>query len=80
MYFLKLGVNDDRILAVLKKRGGDDIDLADLETLMGLRTAISDGDITVDEAFPPHKPKQLYTGSNTAVKPKTKLICQVVFT
>jgi hypothetical protein len=38
---------------------------------MGLRTAISDGDITVDEAFPPLKPKQLYTGSNTAVKPKT---------
>jgi hypothetical protein len=70
VYFLKLGVSEDRILAVLKKTGGDDIDLGDLELLMGIRTAISDGDTTVDAAFPPLKPKQVYRGSDTAVKPK----------
>jgi hypothetical protein len=72
VYFLKLGVSEDRILAVLKKTGGDDIDLGDLELLMGIRTAISDGDTTVDAAFPTRSPKKVYRGSDTAVKPKAR--------
>ena len=72
VYFLKLGVSEDRILAVLNKTGGDDIDLGDLELLMGIRTAISDGDTTIDAAFPTLSPKKVYRGSDTAVRPKAR--------
>lgn len=51
--FAKMGVRADRILARLEKRAVDDIDLTDLETLTGLRTAIRENEITLDEAFPP---------------------------
>lgn len=51
--FLKMGVQKDRILAVLQVRSLDDITLEHLETLLGLHTAIRDGTISVDEAFPP---------------------------
>ena len=49
--FGKMGVQKDKILALLNKRSVDDIDLADLETLFGLHTAIKDGQTTIDEAF-----------------------------
>ncbi len=51
-YFQKMGVSLDRILAVLGKIGLEDIDLKDLETLTGLKTAIKDGDTTIEAAFP----------------------------
>ncbi len=51
-YFLKMGVPKDRILSTLGVNNIEDIQLAHLETLTGLRTAIADGDTTVDEAFP----------------------------
>ena len=51
-YFLKLGVHRDRILSVLGVTSIEDIQLQHLETLTGLRTAIADGDTTVEEAFP----------------------------
>ncbi len=41
-----------RILSRLGKSSVENIDLADLEVLIGLGTAIRDGDTTVDEAFP----------------------------
>jgi hypothetical protein len=49
----KRGVEKERVLARLDRKGVDDIDLADLETLIGLGTAIKDGAQTLDEAFPP---------------------------
>ena len=51
-YFQKMGIALDRILAVLGKVGLEDIDLKDLETLTGLKTAIKDGDTTIEAAFP----------------------------
>lgn len=51
-YFAKLGVDAARVLAVLEKHSIDDVDLEDLETLTGLRTAIKDGDTSLEEAFP----------------------------
>ncbi len=50
--FGKMGVTKDRVLAVVGKAATDDIDLPALETLLGLHTAIRDGDTTIDEAFP----------------------------
>ena len=45
-------VTTPRILARLGKTGIDAIDLMDIEMLIGLGTALRDGDISVDEAFP----------------------------
>jgi hypothetical protein len=50
--FASLGVKPDRIFAKLEVVGIDDIGLEHLETLIGLHTAIKDGDTTVDEVFP----------------------------
>lgn len=50
--FEKLEVPRDRVLLRLGKSGADDIDLSDLELLIGLGTAIKNGDTTIDEAFP----------------------------
>jgi hypothetical protein len=50
--FGKMGVKLDKILASLSKKSLEEIDLADLETLFGLHTAIKDGHTTIDEAFP----------------------------
>lgn len=49
--FGALGVNQTQILAKLAKPGVEDIGLGDIETLIGLHTAIKEGDTTVDEAF-----------------------------
>lgn len=49
--FGKMGVKLDKILPLLNKKALEEIDLADLETLFGLHTAIKDGHTTIDEAF-----------------------------
>lgn len=49
----QMGVTEDRILAVLEVRKMEDIGLEQLEILIGLGTALKDGDTTVEEAFPP---------------------------
>lgn len=51
-YFAKMGVTKERILETLGKQGVEDIDLVDYEKLIGLKTAIKDGDTTIEEAFP----------------------------
>lgn len=48
----KMGPTLDRILAVVEVKRVEDVDLEKLETLIGLGTAIKDGAITVDIAFP----------------------------
>ena len=55
-YFGKMGVTKDRVLAVLEITSEEDFTLDHMATLTGLRTAIKDGDITVDDAFPAPKP------------------------
>lgn len=52
----KLGVDLDRVLAALGRAAVAEITLDDLETLVGLKTAVADGDTTLDEAFPPVAP------------------------
>jgi hypothetical protein len=54
-YFVKMGVPRERIFAALGVGGVDDVTLAHLETLTGFRTAITDGDSSVDEVFPDPK-------------------------
>jgi hypothetical protein len=48
----KMGATLDRILARVGKAGAPDVGLEELEILIGLGTAIKNGESTVDEAFP----------------------------
>ena len=48
----QMGVPEARILAVVEARKVDDITLDKLEILIGLGTALKDGEITIEEAFP----------------------------
>ena len=52
---LQMGATEERVLAVLERKQVEDITAKDLEKLIGLGTAIKDGDKTVDEVFPPIK-------------------------
>lgn len=47
-----LKIDEHRVFVVLGIKGWNDLGTEHLETLTGLRTAIQDGDTTVDEAFP----------------------------
>lgn len=51
--FSSMGVETERVLAVLEKASIESVDLDDLTTLIGIGTAIKDGEQTVEEAFPP---------------------------
>ncbi len=48
----QFGVKEDRILAILNRRSVDELTFDDVAKLIGLGTAIYDGDTTVEEAFP----------------------------
>ena len=50
--FSKLGISKDRLLGYLTRESLDDVTIGDLEDMLGLFTAIRDGDTTIDEAFP----------------------------
>lgn len=52
----KLGVTNDRVLARLGKTGVEDIGLEELEVLIGLGTAIKNGEQGIDDAFPTAAP------------------------
>jgi len=49
----KIGVPRERIFARVGKSGIEDIGLEELEILIGLGTAIKNGDVSIDDAFPP---------------------------
>jgi len=51
-YFGKLGVKPEQVLAYLGKAGLEDIDLIDIKRLLGLVTALKEGDTTIEESFP----------------------------
>ena len=48
-----IGIEPERVFSALEISGPDDITAELLATLTGLRTAIKDGDVTIEEAFPP---------------------------
>jgi hypothetical protein len=52
----KIGVPRDRVFAKLDKRAVDDIGLEDLEVLIGLGTAIKNGEAQIDDLFPAVRP------------------------
>lgn len=53
-----LGIDAKRVFAALGIAGIADLSLDHIETLTGLRTAIKDGEVTIDEAFPYEPVKQ----------------------
>ena len=53
----KLNINLKRVWNALNVAGIDDVGLEELETLTGLKTAIQNNEVTLDEAFP-ELPKQ----------------------
>lgn len=55
-HFKKMGVEDARIYAAIGVKSLEDVGLEHLEILLGYATAIREGDATVDETFPAHKP------------------------
>ena len=61
-HFGKMGVQEDRVLATIGRRGIQEVGLDDILVLRGIATAIKDGEMTVDEAFPAAGPD----GSQTA--------------
>lgn len=65
----KLGVSEGRVFAALNVKGADDITGEHIKTLLGLKTALTDGDITVEEAFP-HEQAAAFPA--TAEKPTGK--------
>ena len=48
----KMGAPEDRILAVVNCRKAEDIGVDELGQLIGLGTALKDGEITLEDAFP----------------------------
>ena len=52
----KIGVSTERILARLEKETIEDVGLTEIETLIGLGTAIHEDNTTIEEAFPPLTP------------------------
>lgn len=63
----QMEVSTARVLAKLEVTDVENIDLQHLEILIGLGTAIRDGDTSVDEAFPP-----VSTGGGTAAPKPTE--------
>lgn len=65
----KLAIDPKRVWDAIGVKGLDDVGLEQLEILTGLRTAIKDGDITIDEAFPVDREK-VKTEGNVTVSSK----------
>lgn len=84
-----LKIDKKRVFDVLEIKGEADIGLEQLETLTGLRTAIKDGDVAVDEAFPTATKKEVISGikfgdskketPKKAVEPQTKEPKELIF-
>lgn len=50
--FGKMGITQDRVLAKIEKKTLEEMTIDDLEMLLGLRNAIKEGEVSLDEAFP----------------------------
>jgi len=49
----KMGANEERVLCVMKRQSVDDLNFDDVAALIGMGTAVHDGDMELDKAFPP---------------------------
>lgn len=65
-WFAKIGATQEIILKKLKRAGIQEIDLDDLELLTGLKTAIKEGEITVENAFKDEEPTDPTTDVSAA--------------
>jgi hypothetical protein len=68
----QMGVIEERILARVDARKTDDIDLDKLEILIGLGTALKDGETSLEEAFPAVVAKPDVIGKDAAPKADDK--------
>ena len=59
--FAKMGVSQGMILTLLQKNDPEEIDVKDVEMLIGVYSAIKDGTTTIDEQFTPQKPAPTFT-------------------
>jgi hypothetical protein len=59
-----LGIDGARVFRALEVNGISDMGLDQLEALTGLRTAIKDGETTIEEAFPPEVVRAPGTATN----------------
>ncbi len=71
--FAKMGVPKERIFSAMGVSGIEDITLEIVEKLIGLGTAIKDGDIHVDAAFPAVQAVQKSSSKTESVAQKIKL-------
>lgn len=67
------GFNIERVWKALGIQGPGDLGIQELETLVGLRTAIKDGETTVDEAFPGER----FTAATASGGPATSFKAQL---
>jgi hypothetical protein len=65
----KLGIPEARVFAAIGVKGIEDVGLKELELLTGLKTAIKEGDSTIEEAFPPDSQKPSVTMPTEKRKP-----------
>jgi hypothetical protein len=66
----KLGIDQDRLFAAIDVESVEDITLAHVEMLIGMKTAIKDGDMSIDEAFPKEQTVKV-SGDADALKKAT---------
>ena len=80
LWLTKLSISADRVFAVLSVKGIEELGDDQLEVLTGLRTALRDNEITIDEAFPElQKPEKELTkgvGGVKAALAKTEIIVE----
>jgi hypothetical protein len=69
-FFSKLGVTAEQLYAKLDVSGKEDISLTHLGTLLGLRNAIKENEISIDEAFPKEQTVKV-SGDADALKKAT---------
>src|SRR5258708_5571725 len=61
--FAGIGVKEETILAYLKKASVGDVDVADVEKLYGVFTAIKEGSTTIEETFSSLTAKPVFDAS-----------------
>lgn len=71
-YFTGLGVSEERICAVVNRQAIEEITLKDLKVLIGLASAIRDGDTTAEQAFPELQGDRLDKATERLAKAREK--------
>ena len=71
-WILKLGIDQKRVWAALAVKGIDDCGIEELTILKGLKTAITDKEVTIDDAFPLSKQEEVNEKKENLRKGKKK--------